>query len=244
MPARCASCGVAKRDRLAEELDCPGVRRLRAGENFQQRRFAGAVFAEQRMDLGLRRLRDRRPRAPARRESAWLTPVILRIGAAAAASTEGAGAAAAVMERLALERKESRSASRARRERRSNPGADVDAPPRCRSIAMTMRSASPRSQTRRTPGHAVSFEPHLTSLSRSASLRLALVIATGVSSVICCSGFLPVLRKSASDLDRHASIAWRGTARSSRSRPPSRICASASGNASKPMIGDLRGCAP
>src|ERR1700674_1954289 len=38
-------------DRLALDLDRTAIRVYRAGEDFHQRRFAGAVFADQRMHL-------------------------------------------------------------------------------------------------------------------------------------------------------------------------------------------------
>ena len=51
MPSSCASCGMRQRDRLAGELDGAAIRRLGAGEDLEQRRLAGAVLAEQRVDL-------------------------------------------------------------------------------------------------------------------------------------------------------------------------------------------------
>jgi len=40
-----------KSDRLPEQLDFAGVSALRAGQNLEQRRLAGAVLAQERMDL-------------------------------------------------------------------------------------------------------------------------------------------------------------------------------------------------
>ena len=55
---------------LAGERDRARVRLLGAGQDLEQRRLAGAVLAEQRVNLARTRLRNRRRRAPARRESA------------------------------------------------------------------------------------------------------------------------------------------------------------------------------
>ncbi len=41
----------AELDLLALELERAGIRRIDAGDDFHQRRFAGAVFAHQRMDM-------------------------------------------------------------------------------------------------------------------------------------------------------------------------------------------------
>ena len=43
--------GRRKSDRLPEQLDFAGIGALRAGQNLQQRRLAGAILAEKRVDL-------------------------------------------------------------------------------------------------------------------------------------------------------------------------------------------------
>ena len=50
-PARCASWGVAKDDGPTEKFDRSRIGRMGAGQDLQKRRFARAVFAEQRVDL-------------------------------------------------------------------------------------------------------------------------------------------------------------------------------------------------
>ena len=52
MPAAWAACGLAKLTRLAGECDGPGIGRLRAGQDLQKRRLAGAILAEEGVDLG------------------------------------------------------------------------------------------------------------------------------------------------------------------------------------------------
>ena len=58
-------------DVVAREHDAPGVRRLKTGNQVEQRGLAGAVRADHRGDAAFRRLRDRwrrrRPRPPYRR---------------------------------------------------------------------------------------------------------------------------------------------------------------------------------
>ena len=51
MPAACAWRGCVKRDVLAVDLDRALVRRVHAGQGLHQRRLAGAVLADDRMDL-------------------------------------------------------------------------------------------------------------------------------------------------------------------------------------------------
>ena len=51
MPAACASRGLAKRTGVAVDRDGALVRRVHAREDVHQRRLAGAVLAEQRVDL-------------------------------------------------------------------------------------------------------------------------------------------------------------------------------------------------
>ena len=54
MPSRRASAGLPIVDRLALPEDAALVRRERAVEHLHQRRFAGAVLAEQRVHLAVR----------------------------------------------------------------------------------------------------------------------------------------------------------------------------------------------
>ena len=63
--------GAADRDRLAGEQDLAAIGLVDAGDDLDQRRFAGAVLAEQRMDFAGIERRATRPRAPAWRRSAW-----------------------------------------------------------------------------------------------------------------------------------------------------------------------------
>ena len=51
MPRRCASAALRIGDRLAGEEDLAAVGLVDAGHDLDQRRFAGAVLAEQRVDL-------------------------------------------------------------------------------------------------------------------------------------------------------------------------------------------------
>ena len=51
MPWRCASRRAADRDRLAGEQDLAAVRLVDAGHDLDQRRLAGAVLAEEGVDL-------------------------------------------------------------------------------------------------------------------------------------------------------------------------------------------------
>ena len=59
-----------RRPAWPSKLMLPASGCLRAGQDLQQRRLAGAVLAEQRMDLARADLEMRRRRAPARRGSA------------------------------------------------------------------------------------------------------------------------------------------------------------------------------
>ena len=56
MPSRCASCGVAMVTVCSAEGDRAAIGLLRAGEDLEERRLAGAVLAEQRMDLARQHL--------------------------------------------------------------------------------------------------------------------------------------------------------------------------------------------
>ena len=51
MPAAIASIGEAKVTALAVDDDLTGIRPIEAGEDVHQRRLAGAVLAEQRVDF-------------------------------------------------------------------------------------------------------------------------------------------------------------------------------------------------
>ena len=53
IPARREASGECSVEGNAEHFDRSGGRRMDAIEDFQDRRFAGAVFAEQRMDFAL-----------------------------------------------------------------------------------------------------------------------------------------------------------------------------------------------
>ena len=63
--------GAADGHRLAVEQDLAAVGLVDAGDDLDQRRLAGAVLAEQRMDLARIERRARRRRAPGSRRSAW-----------------------------------------------------------------------------------------------------------------------------------------------------------------------------
>ena len=158
-----APLGVVRRgegDRLAERTrSSPAIGALRAGQDLEQRRLAGAVLAEQRVDLAGPHFeidiveRQHAGKALADRRSSGGCGL-----SGIAGADESAAGALAIQER-SLVRKAMR--EMARREWRAIEIAAV----------------------------------YFTSLMRSALFRFSLVIATGVSSVTCCSGFLPSCRK-------------------------------------------------
>ena len=51
MPSAWASCGRGEDPLLARDLDAAGIRPLGTGQDLEQRRLAGAVLAEQAVDL-------------------------------------------------------------------------------------------------------------------------------------------------------------------------------------------------
>src|ERR1700677_2602049 len=76
---------------------------------------------------------------------------------------------------------------------------------------------------------------YFTSLRRSAVLRLSLVIATGVNSVICCAGLVPSLRKLVR-ISTPVALCLAGNCSIVAVISPSRILPRVSGSASKPMM--------
>ena len=109
--------GRRKSDRLPEQLDLAGIGALRAGQDLQQRRLAGAVLAEQRVDLAgpTSRWTSSSASTPGKR---LLTPVILRIGLSdVAGADESAAGALAIQERSLIRGRDARGKWRAARAR-------------------------------------------------------------------------------------------------------------------------------
>src|SRR5574337_1574833 len=184
---------------FAEELDRSLIGRLGAGEDLEQRRFARAVLAEQRVNFG-------RPDFKMR--------VLERPHAGEAIAEAGHFADRAIRGIVGQGHRFLNALIR-------------------RGVAAFSRKAGegiPSPNWERGRG-----EGYFTSSSRSASLRLSLVIATGVMRLTWFSGFLPLLTKSAARSTPQA-LCLPGNCSIVAVSSPSRTLASASGSASKPMI--------
>ena len=71
MPAAIASCGLANWQRLAVDRDLARVGPMHAAENADQRRFAGAVLADQRVDFARHHVEIDAVERARRAEAAW-----------------------------------------------------------------------------------------------------------------------------------------------------------------------------